>query len=363
MPTTRSEHLCLEDAMEEADSPAAQTAIDLLEQQAQSAAARESADQLASLHQEIRSLREENTRLRFMLDSHPDYLCYLDQDLYFTYVNAAYREALDIKDESSSVHMPSALSEAAYQKIEQKVDDALAGQAQSFEVQLPLLESEPQDLRISYAPHISGGNTGGIAARIQNVTLEKRAQAALEHQASHDILTGLPNRTLLMDRMEHALAKSRRQSESVAVAFVDLNEFKAVNDEFGHDVGDDLLKQVADALANSVRSYDTVCRYGGDEFVLLLEDFSDRAIPAFADALQQRLAGITLEYRDLSGRLRQLGARASIGFSISSAEDSHNQVVADQALALVRDADKAMYRAKCEGRFYILHSPATAQTS
>ena len=356
MPKSGSEHSLHDAPVDGEISPTTQTAADIVEHYAQASGMQEAERRLEQLNTEVAGLREENQRLRFMLDSHPDYLCYLDQSLYFSYVNASYSEALHLPDHDERLHMPSVLSEGSYHKIEQRVDDALAGQAQSFEVQLPLLQGEPQDLRISYAPHISGGKTGGIAARIQNVTLEKRAQAALEHQASHDLLTGLPNRTLLMDRLEHALAKSRRQSETIVVAFVDLNDFKSVNDEFGHDIGDALLQQVADGLAGSVRSYDTVCRYGGDEFVLLLEDFSEDALPAFADALRQRLETIALEHRDLSGRLRQLGVRASVGFSVMTPGDPQHDRVDEQAQQLVRAADKAMYAAKCDGRFYELSS-------
>src|SRR5205085_8480617 len=106
----------------------------------------------------------------------------------------------------------------------------------------------------------------------KDISVHKRYEARIEYLATHDELTGLPNRTLMRDRVSQALARARRESTQVAVMFLDLDRFKVVNDGYGHPVGDALLKSVARRLSACVREGDTVARLGGDEFLVLLPD-------------------------------------------------------------------------------------------
>jgi diguanylate cyclase (GGDEF)-like protein len=117
---------------------------------------------------------------------------------------------------------------------------------------------------------IPGRYSGALVVHT-DITVERRRERDWQHRALHDQLTGLPNRTLLMDRLEHAVATAARGSRSVAVLFVDLDAFKSVNDTFGHPAGDYVLTESARRMAESVRGADTIGRWGGDEFVVIAE--------------------------------------------------------------------------------------------
>ena len=157
----------------------------------------------------------------------------------------------------------------------------------------------------------------------------QEAQVALTMQATHDSLTGLPNRALLVDRIGQALSRSRRTAKCVAVLFVDLDQFKHVNDTQGHAAGDDLLRSVADRLAVSLRPMDTVARIGGDEFVIL------------APEVDSHLHAVDIGARLIAG-LAAEGVAASIGVSVSV----HGR---GNAETLLNEADRAMYHAKSLG--------------
>ncbi|NAZ86684.1 putative bifunctional diguanylate cyclase/phosphodiesterase [Kineococcus indalonis] len=167
----------------------------------------------------------------------------------------------------------------------------------------------------------------------------RRAQSELAHRSTHDALTGLPNRALLFDRLEHALAAARRHQRTVAVFFIDLDRFKAVNDTFGHAAGDTVLATVATRVSATLRHEDTLARLAGDEFVLICEDLPQAEPDELAEHVQ---AVITRLRRVLAQPVRigelDLAVSASIGVALS--EDHPG---ADELLA---DADAAMYRAK-----------------
>ncbi len=164
-----------------------------------------------------------------------------------------------------------------------------------------------------------------------------RAEARLRHQALHDPLTDLPNRALLQDRLQHALARAARGGGDVGALFIDLDHFKVINDSLGHDVGDELLAQVAARLSAELRDSDTLGRLGGDEFVVIAESGGE---PAQLVRLAQRL-GAALGH-PFAVRGDELTITASIGIACGDGDSDSN--------ALVRDADAAMYRAKDLGR-------------
>jgi diguanylate cyclase (GGDEF)-like protein len=172
--------------------------------------------------------------------------------------------------------------------------------------------------------------------RCELLEREREAQAQLTHQATHDALTGLPNRTLFADRLTDALARAKRQSSALAVMFLDLDQFKLVNDGVDHAAGDAVLAETARRLLLTARAADTVARFGGDEFTVLAEvgdeDEAIRLANRFRVALS---APIFVGERDFS-------IRVSIGVVVTRGEG-------DPA-SLVRDADAAMYRAKEGGR-------------
>jgi diguanylate cyclase (GGDEF)-like protein len=155
------------------------------------------------------------------------------------------------------------------------------------------------------------------------------------HQALHDSLTGLPNRALLHDRMDQAIERAERAGGSVAALFVDLDEFKTVNDSLGHAAGDELLVEAAKRLLRCVRLSDTAARFGGDEFVVLLEDADPFQVARVASRILEELE------RPFEIRGRELLVGASIGIAISGEDDDDD---------LLRNADLALYRAKSTGR-------------
>ena len=175
----------------------------------------------------------------------------------------------------------------------------------------------------------------GIA---RDVTALKLKEAYLSHRALHDPLTGLPNRVLLLDRLEAALARLRRHSAYLAVLYLDLDRFKTVNDNLGHDSGDRLLQVVASRLQETLRPSDSVARLGGDEFAAILPDLGDARE---ADQVAERLLNIVAEPVDLGDG--DLVTTVSIG--IAGASDGSTS-----AAELLRRADFAMYTAKDRGR-------------
>ncbi|MCX7168270.1 MAG: EAL domain-containing protein [Rhodocyclales bacterium] len=176
-------------------------------------------------------------------------------------------------------------------------------------------------------------------SQLQEEVFERmQAEQRVWHIAHHDGLTGLPNRTLLHDRLEQALAQAQRGRHRVAVMFLDLDRFKSINDTLGHAVGDELLKHVAARLTSVVRAVDTVSRLGGDEFVIVLHEMSspDDAVQVAEKILGALAAVVSIE-------AHQLRATPSIGISIFPDDG-------DEVFALMKNADTAMYHAKAAGR-------------
>ena len=176
-----------------------------------------------------------------------------------------------------------------------------------------------------------------LGARLASAGFERqRALARIAHDALYDPLTGLPNRALLLDRTAHALARSRRTGTPIALLMVDLDHFKLINDSLGHSVGDEVLAEVGRRFVSAVRSVDTVARFGGDEFLILLDGCSNEG------AMRTAQRVLTSLQPPMSVGGHELYVGASIGISANGKE-------ADPEF-LIRDADAAMYRAKESGR-------------
>ncbi len=173
----------------------------------------------------------------------------------------------------------------------------------------------------------------------------KRVELSIRHMAHHDALTGLPNRTLFRDRLTHAMAQADRYHQKLAVLFLDLDRFKAINDTLGHNVGDQLLKIAAERLRSCVRDCDTVARLGGDEFTVIVDDImevQDAAVVA------QKILDTLSQPFNLHGH--EVFISVSVGITLYPTDD-------ESADNLLRNADSAMYRAKEYGRnnyqFYV----------
>jgi diguanylate cyclase (GGDEF)-like protein len=173
-----------------------------------------------------------------------------------------------------------------------------------------------------------------VANTLATALARLRDEERTRHEAVHDPLTGLANRTLLRDRLEHALARSARERGATAVLFVDLDNFKQVNDTLGHAAGDAVLVETARRLQTAVRPGDTIARLGGDEFVAVCEDIDEEAARAVGRRLQQAIRS------PLTAGGVQHVLTASIGIAIGDRDPD----------ALIGEADLAAYRAKAAGR-------------
>ena len=180
-------------------------------------------------------------------------------------------------------------------------------------------------------------SVAGVVLNYRDITEQKALEEQLRRQAFHDDLTGLPNRALFTDRLEHAIESFGRHPAPIAVLFIDLDDFKTVNDSLGHNAGDHLLVEAGQRIKHCVRSVDTVARLGGDEFAVLLEDVDPEAA---ADAATRILTAL---HEPIRVQRRQLTTGASIGIVMAH---SPKQRVSD----LLRNADLAMYSAKDHGK-------------
>jgi diguanylate cyclase (GGDEF)-like protein/PAS domain S-box-containing protein len=195
------------------------------------------------------------------------------------------------------------------------------------------------DLYIAPVTDDSGKTTHFVAA-ISDITPMKQYETRLHRLASHDTLTGLPNRALLQDRLQSAITYSARNGHSVWVAFVDLDRFKLVNDTMGHQAGDALLKVIADRLQESVRDSDTVARLGGDEFVLVLPECGDGTAMCTTEVVQRVMEAVT---QPLTIQGSEFFLSCSMGIAVYPNDG-------DDVTTLMAHADVAMYRAKDLGR-------------
>ncbi len=199
----------------------------------------------------------------------------------------------------------------------------------------------PKWLHIKVVPgmEVAGRDVADYyVASFMDVSARKEAEEQIRKLAYHDVLTGLPNRLLLRDRLQHAMASAQRHQHHLAVLFIDLDSFKNVNDSLGHAAGDLLLMSVASRLCGCVREVDTVARLGGDEFVVVLENLENEAnAVAVAAKIHATLA------RPMTVGTQNLHAAASIGIAIYP-EDG------ESADTLMQNADTAMYQAKARGR-------------
>jgi diguanylate cyclase (GGDEF)-like protein/PAS domain S-box-containing protein len=199
----------------------------------------------------------------------------------------------------------------------------------------------------SAAPiHNRHGQVTGAVLVCRDVSAARAVSLQLSHRAAHDLLTDLPNRILLSDRLSQAIASAQRQRHRLAVLFLDLDGFKQINDTLGHEIGDGLLQSVAKRLVESVRRSDTVSRQGGDEFVLLLSR---------VDAAEDAAASVQKVIKALSTPLDVAGHRLAVTASIGLSMYPDDGQDAD---TLIRHADVAMYRAKERGRnVYQFYTP------
>jgi len=187
--------------------------------------------------------------------------------------------------------------------------------------------------------HINASNSKvELTKRIANIINAYKTEMRVNHMACHDALTGLPNRLLLIDRIEHAVSRAERQGKIVALLLLDLDQFKLINDTLGHEVGDELLAEVAMRLTGQVSGMDTVARLGGDEFIILLESIDSPADAAVKAQGINEILSVPFCIND-----EELHVTASIGIALTPVDGK-------SIGRLMKNADAAMYKAKEEGK-------------
>ena len=216
----------------------------------------------------------------------------------------------------------------------------LAGEIPSYAIEKRYVrkDGEPVWVNVAVSRMVSSRGDVSLMIVVENIARRKQYEHELRHMASHDVLTGLANRSLLMDRLDQALALAHRTGHQVAILFIDLDRFKTINDSLGHEAGDHVIIEAGRRLSSMVREGDTVARLGGDEFVVLMPDLEDAGGAAVLSA--KLLEALLLPMNVLGNEFSPVG---SIGISIYPRDGIDSN-------ALLKNADAAMYRAKELGR-------------
>jgi diguanylate cyclase (GGDEF)-like protein/PAS domain S-box-containing protein len=290
------------------------------------------------------SLFQEKERLQTTLASIGEAVVITDAHKNIQYLNPVAEKLCGwsrraAKQRTISEVFPS-LDETTRQTIPTAVEECLKQASRIHKKSLLITPANQECLIEELATPLSdrNGKMVGAVAVFRDVTETHRQTVQLAFQANHDVLTGLPNRNLLRDRLHHAIAHAQRSGQQLAVLFLDLDHFKTINDSLGHAAGDNLLKTVATRLKASVRETDTVARLGGDEFVILLEylDHENVAITVAQKILTALAQPFVLERQDCV-------VTTSIGVALFPSDGEDTEI-------LLQNADTAMYRAKAEGR-------------
>jgi diguanylate cyclase (GGDEF)-like protein/PAS domain S-box-containing protein len=297
-------------------------------------------EEIDRLREQLAVLGAEHDVMTFILDSIPDYVSYVNADLAYQVCNRKYEiETGRAREAFLGKHVVEFMGEQGLAKIQRYVERVLKGELVTYEDCIDYRYLAQQNVQVQYAPHQSKeGTVIGFSVYVRNITAQHRAEEMLRRQAQHDPLTDLPNRILFNERLEQAIGRVNRIRSRLAVLFIDLDGFKQVNDVLGHEMGDQVLQDVARNLLQILRSNDTLARIGGDEFVLLVEDLPGlEQVTILADKMVESISNL------LTPALQNVRIGASVGIALYPEHGS------DSRELLVR-ADEAMYEAKRRGK-------------
>ena len=288
-----------------------------------------------------KALEESEERFRSLVQHASDIITILESDGTIRYVSPAVERVMGYKPEEQAG--TTAFGSVHPNDRERALDtfaEALKrpGLHPPLEFRVPHKDGSWRNLEHIVNNLLDNPAVGGVVVTSRDVTERKALEEQLRHQAFHDPLTGLPNRALFMDRLERAFTRANRRGSMVAVQFMDLDNFKVINDSLGHEVGDQLLVAVAERIKHCLRPEDTAARLGGDEFTILIE-----AVDSMTDAVRvaERIAEILQPPFALDQH--EVFSTTSIGIALSSP-------LQKQPADLLRHADLAMYRAKHKGK-------------
>ena len=287
------------------------------------------------------ALRASEERFRALVQNASDLIAILESDGTVRYESPSHRRVLGHAPEQL---LGKSFLDLVHPEDRARVGDALRGlidqpdEIVSLEYRRRHKDGDWRFLESTVSNLLGHPAVAGMVLNSHDITDRKQAEERLLHDALHDELTGLPNRTLFMDRLTHAMERSRREPGTwTAVLFLDIDRFKIVNDSLGHLVGDELLIQIADTLSSALRPSDTIARIGGDEFAILLEGTKSLLD---AEHVAQRIHERLTAPINLHGH--EVFLTASIGIAVQTPEYEKPE-------ELLRDADTAMYRAKGQG--------------
>jgi diguanylate cyclase (GGDEF)-like protein/PAS domain S-box-containing protein len=282
---------------------------------------------------------------QFLLDHLDAMVAYWDVNEVCVYANNAYRLWFGKNKEQVIGHTLRELLGPIYPLNAPHIRAALEGQLQVFERDIPAPGGAVRHSLATYTPHLVNGKVVGFFVHVADVTplkdLERQLKAAkekAEQLATHDFLTGLPNRVLLFDRISQALALLRRKQQMVALLHIDIDDFKKVNDTHGHGVGDRLLIEFASRMKGALRESDTLTRMGGDEFLLLGPEVDSAAQ---AETIASHVLG-RIRHPFQLGEL-DVAITVSVGIALSPRDGT-------TAEALIAGSDRALYIAKGLGK-------------
>ncbi|HJW67638.1 MAG TPA: EAL domain-containing protein [Gaiellaceae bacterium] len=307
----------------------------------------EGASLAADLHR-----RQSEARFRSLVAHSSDLITVLDDRGVVTYQSPSVERVLGYPvDEVEGTQFDWLLSETDRPRLQRLIAGDGSGSTEAHTLECSLTHKDGATLRfeVQHTDLLHDEHVRGIVLNSRDVSERKAFEEQLAHQAFHDPVTNLANRALFSDRVEHALMRSQRGFPDIAVVFIDLDDFKTVNDSLGHAAGDQVLQEVARRLRIAVRPTDTVARFGGDEFAVLLESVNDSS--QAADAAARILHALEIPY-EIDGK--QVFPRASIGICLVDREDT-----VPEAAELLRNADVAMYMAKRDSKgSYRVFEPA-----
>jgi diguanylate cyclase (GGDEF)-like protein/PAS domain S-box-containing protein len=284
------------------------------------------------------NLTESEQRLKSLYLNNPDAVYTLDMEGRFLSTNPACEKITGYKSvQLVDKKFRHVIPQEECERMREYFLLSRQGETNSFEVEVLHAQGHRVELHVKHIPIIVDGRIAGVYGIGHDITESKRAEATIHHLAYHDPLTGLPNRRLFKEQLGEAVERAQEQEHSLAVLFLDLDRFKMINDTFGHDMGDELLREVTSRLIGCVREQDVVARIGGDEFTLMLPG-------ANADVAREVAGDIlaALQRPVLLGG-QEVHVTTSIGIALhpNDAEDPE---------MLMRYADTAMYRAKEQGK-------------
>jgi diguanylate cyclase (GGDEF)-like protein/PAS domain S-box-containing protein len=294
--------------------------------------------QAASLSEQV-GLQRSEARFTSLVQNSSDLITVVGADAVITYQSPSCLSVLGYSREEllGSRYVDLVVEEDAGRLLRLLADGHSGDDDEAIECTLRHRSGEPRQFEIQHTNLLDDEQVHGIVLNGHDISERKVFEAQLAHQAFHDPVTNLANRALLVERARHAIGRARRERGGLGVLFLDIDDFKTINDSLGHEAGDAVLIGVAQRLSESLRAGDTAARFGGDEFVVLLEDLDDdRTAVEIAERILEDLR------RPFAVAGKQLSVQASIGISLLSDNP------ATDADELVRDADAAMYVTKRE---------------